>query len=61
MERLRAGLEDALCGRGRLLMLVGEPGIGKTRTTDELATYASLRNTQVLRPKHLGVSAVPSF
>ncbi|TET96703.1 MAG: hypothetical protein E3J29_05270, partial [Dehalococcoidia bacterium] len=48
MDELRAGLEDALSGRGRLLMLVGEPGIGKTRTSEELATYASLRNTQVL-------------
>jgi class 3 adenylate cyclase len=48
MDELRAGLEDALSGRGRLLMLVGEPGIGKTRTAEELATYASLRNTQVL-------------
>ncbi len=48
MDELRAGLEDALSGRGRLLMLVGEPGIGKTRTSEEFATYAALRNTQVL-------------
>jgi len=48
MDELRAGLEDALSGHGRLLMLVGEPGIGKTRTSEELATYAALRNTQVL-------------
>ncbi len=48
MDELRAGLEDALSGRGRLLMLVGEPGIGKTRTSEELATYGRLRNLQVL-------------
>ena len=48
MDELRAGLEDALSGRGRLLMLVGEPGIGKTRTSEEFATYAALRNAQVL-------------
>src|SRR3990172_2782417 len=48
MDELRAGLEDALSGRGRLLMLVGEPGIGKTRTSEEFATYAGLRNAQVL-------------
>ena len=48
MDELRAGLEDALSGRGRLMMLVGEPGIGKTRTADEFATYARLRNAQVL-------------
>ncbi|HEU4759636.1 MAG TPA: protein kinase, partial [Dehalococcoidia bacterium] len=48
MDELRAGLEDALSGRGRLLMLVGEPGIGKTRTSEELATYGRLRSLQVL-------------
>ncbi|MDP9180708.1 MAG: protein kinase [Chloroflexota bacterium] len=48
MDELRAGLEDALSGRGRLMMLVGEPGIGKTRTSEEFATYARLRNAQVV-------------
>ena len=33
---------------GRLVTLVGEPGIGKTRTAQELATYAGLRSAQVL-------------
>ncbi|MDP6453695.1 MAG: protein kinase [SAR202 cluster bacterium] len=45
---LKAALEGALSGRGRLLTLVGEPGIGKTRTSQELATYAGLRGAQVL-------------
>ena len=31
-----------------MLLLVGEPGIGKTRTTEELATYARMRGAQVL-------------
>ncbi|MEE8159231.1 MAG: AAA family ATPase, partial [Dehalococcoidia bacterium] len=48
MGELKAALEDALSGRGRLVTLVGEPGIGKTRTAQELATYAGLRNAQVL-------------
>jgi tetratricopeptide (TPR) repeat protein len=48
MGELKAALEDALSGRGRLLTLVGEPGIGKTRTAQELATYAGLRQCQVL-------------
>ena len=48
MGELKAALEDALSGRGRLLMLAGDPGIGKTRTALELATYAGLRRTQVL-------------
>ena len=48
MEELKGCLEDALSGRGRLVTLVGEPGIGKTRTAQELATYAGLRSAQVL-------------
>jgi len=48
MGELKAALEDALSGRGRLVTLVGEPGIGKTRTAQELATYAGLRHAQVL-------------
>ena len=32
MAALEAALEEALAGRGKLVMLVGEPGIGKTRT-----------------------------
>jgi DNA-binding CsgD family transcriptional regulator/tetratricopeptide (TPR) repeat protein len=48
MGKLKVVLEDALCGQGQLLMLAGEPGIGKTRTTQELAAYAETRGTQVL-------------
>jgi tetratricopeptide (TPR) repeat protein len=48
MGELKAALEEALSGQGRLAMLVGEPGIGKTRTAQELATYAGLRQCQVL-------------
>jgi tetratricopeptide (TPR) repeat protein len=48
MRELRAGLEDAVAGRGRLLLLVGEPGVGKTRTAEELITYARVRGVQAL-------------
>ena len=48
MGDLKGCLEDALSGRGRLVMLVGEPGIGKSRTAQELTTYAGLRGAQVL-------------
>ena len=40
MGELKAVLDDAMAGQGRLAMLVGEPGIGKTRTAQELASYA---------------------
>jgi predicted ATPase len=36
LEELSSGLADARAGRGRLFLLVGEAGIGKTRLADEL-------------------------
>jgi class 3 adenylate cyclase len=48
MEQLKAALDGALSGRGALLMLVGEPGIGKTRLAEEFTVYAKLRGAQVL-------------
>ena len=48
LGEFRAALEESLAGRGRLAMLVGEPGIGKTRTAQELASYAETRGIQVL-------------
>jgi len=48
LEQLRSGIDKVLSGQGRLLFLVGEPGIGKTRTSEELATYGGLRGARVL-------------
>src|SRR5262249_7674159 len=45
---LTAALEHALGGRGRLVLLVGEPGIGKTRLAGEFARHATSRGVQVL-------------
>ena len=48
IQQLKARFEDTLSGRENLTMLVGEPGIGKTRTAQELARYAQGRGAQVL-------------
>ena len=40
LAELLSGLEDALAGRGRLFLLVGEPGIGKSRLVEELIVHA---------------------
>ncbi|MCI0825634.1 MAG: serine/threonine-protein kinase PknK, partial [Chloroflexi bacterium] len=61
MGDLKACLEDTLSGRGRLVMLVGEPGIGKTRTAQELATYAGLRGAQVLWGRSYEEQGVPAY
>jgi len=46
--KLRGAVDDTLGGRGSLIMLVGEPGIGKTRMAEEIATYAAVRSVRVL-------------
>jgi DNA-binding winged helix-turn-helix (wHTH) protein/tetratricopeptide (TPR) repeat protein len=41
LARLAEALEEVSSGRGRIVLLTGEPGIGKTRTAEELARGAS--------------------
>jgi predicted ATPase len=48
MGELKTALEDALSGQGRLVMLAGEPGIGKTRLAQEVADYAQQRGVRAL-------------
>lgn len=45
---LRTCLDDAWAGNGRLVTLVGDAGIGKTRTTEELIARAGLAPERVL-------------
>jgi DNA-binding CsgD family transcriptional regulator/tetratricopeptide (TPR) repeat protein len=61
MGVLHAALEDALAGRGRLVMLVGEPGIGKTRTARELMGHAGQRGALVLWGRCHESSGAPPY
>ncbi len=61
MEELRASVDSAQGGHGRLVLLVGEPGIGKTRTADEVATYARLRGMQILVGRCYEGEGAPAF
>jgi len=61
MEELRTAVDDALSGKGRLVLLVGEPGIGKTRAAEEIATYARLRRAQVLVGRSYEGEGAPAF
>ena len=49
MGLLRAALAEAVAGSGRCLLLAGEPGIGKTRTCQELVAYAGAQGALALR------------
>jgi predicted ATPase len=48
VAELVAGLEDAVGGRGRLFLIAGEPGIGKTWLADHVAGRAMQRGIRVL-------------
>ena len=58
---LKAALEDARAGRGRVVMLAGEPGIGKTRMIEELASYATTTGSQVLWGRCYEDSGAPPY
>jgi hypothetical protein len=45
LAELRRGLEEAVSGRGRLFLISGAPGLGKTRLSAELATLAKPRES----------------
>ncbi len=47
LAEIDASLRDALAGRSRLVMIVGEPGIGKTRLAEQGADLAAAHGAQV--------------
>ena len=61
MSELVSAFDDARSGQGRLVMLVGEPGIGKTRTAEELAAHARKQGSQVLWGRCHQQQGLPPF
>jgi class 3 adenylate cyclase/tetratricopeptide (TPR) repeat protein len=43
MEQLRRAVDDALDGRGQLISLIGDAGLGKTRLIEEVRTHWTTR------------------
>jgi tetratricopeptide (TPR) repeat protein len=61
LDALRAAVSEAFSGRGQIVLLAGEPGIGKTRLAEETATYAGLRGAQVLRGRSDDWEGAPAY
>jgi len=61
MQELVAGLEEALAGHGRLVLLTGEPGIGKSRLAEELIKRARERGADVLVGRCWEAGGAPAY
>ena len=48
LRQLHTAFDNAMSGEGSLVMVVGEPGIGKTSLCGQLDTYATLRGGKTL-------------
>ena len=61
LATLTADLDAAVGGRGGVVLVAGEPGIGKTRLAEELAVRATARGVVVLWGRCWEGAGAPSF
>jgi DNA-binding SARP family transcriptional activator len=61
LAALRRGLEDAVHGCGGIYLLVGEPGIGKSRLATELIGDAQARGAEVLIGRCWEAGGAPAY
>jgi predicted ATPase/DNA-binding SARP family transcriptional activator len=61
LAALDEALGDALAGRGRLCLLAGEPGIGKSRLADELLAHATARGARTLVGRCWEAGGAPAY
>jgi len=48
LRQLQGAFDGAMSGQGALMMVMGEPGIGKTALCEQLSTYVTLRGGRTL-------------
>ena len=61
LDRLHQAIDRAVIGLGGLVLIVGEPGIGKTRVTQEIEPHARSRGALVLRAGSHEDSGAPPY
>ncbi|MEX2555954.1 MAG: AAA family ATPase [Actinomycetota bacterium] len=61
LEELSDAFADSTSGRGRLLLITGDPGIGKTRLAEELAQGARAHDASVHWGSCWEVGGAPTF
>src|SRR6266540_5192988 len=61
LGQLRATVEAAMAGRGQVVLLAGEAGIGKTAVAGEAAAWARQRGARVLWASCLEGAGVPGY
>ncbi|MBI3781854.1 MAG: AAA family ATPase [Deltaproteobacteria bacterium] len=61
LGELRAGLRGVLGGSGRMFLLAGDPGVGKTRLSDEISRDAQAAGAQVVWGRCWEGGAAPPY
>jgi DNA-binding SARP family transcriptional activator len=61
LRELLRGLDEALAGEGRLFLVGGEPGIGKSRLVEQLARIARERGAEVLVGRCWEAGGAPAY